>query len=199
MKTLAVVAALAWLAVPPQDHAFLISHFDGKTIDTRSGLSLWPYADDLLGGTSEARSSLIQPGANGSRGALRMDFHLTSEFVAPFSSTWAMVAPEGLTADVSAYRGLRFYARSATPTAFYAGVVRFAGQIRRYTTTFEASTAWTLIELPFDRFREVPPPGAPASSETLSAPRDVTSVGFGTAPKLQGDFRLEIDRVEFYR
>lgn len=182
-----------------QHGPLVIADFDGEKIETRSGLSLWPFADEQFGGTSEARTTLIHPGANASRGALRIVFRVTEEFAAPFAGAWAMVGPEGLATDLSAYRGVRFYARSKERGAFTAGVVRFPGQVTRYMTPFETRSDWTVVELPFDKFRKVPPAGTPATDEALLVTNDVTAIGFSVAPQLRGQFELDVDRIELYR
>jgi hypothetical protein len=151
-------------AAPVQTGNLLISNFDGEKIEIRSGLSLWVFADEQFGGTSEARPTLIHPGANASRGGLRISFRITEDAANPFAGVWAMVGPEGLPTDLSAYRGVRFYVRSTDRGAFTAGVVRVAGQLRRYMTPLETGPEWTLVELPFDKFREVTPAGTPAAN-----------------------------------
>ena len=186
-------------AAPTQSGNLVVSDFDGERIEIRSGLSLWVFADEQFGGTSEARPTLIHPGANASRGALRISFRITEDFANPFAGVWAMVGPEGLATDLSAYRGLRFYARTKDEGAFTAGVVRFPGQVKRYMAPLETRPDWTLIELPFDTFREVTPAGAPTAGAPPLVAHDVTSIGFSVAPKLRGQFELDIDRIEFYR
>jgi complex I intermediate-associated protein 30 (CIA30) len=196
---LLVLSFVAGGALQAQHDALLVADFDGEKADTNSGLSLWLYADDQLGGTSEARASLIHPGADTSRGAVRLSFRVAGEFRAPFSGAWAMVGPEGLATDLSAYKGVRFYARSKDGTAFTAGIVRFQGLIMRYMTPFEIRPEWTLIEIPFDRFRQVPSPGTTTASAAGLDPKDITSIGFSVASQLRGRFELDVDRIELYR
>ena len=93
-----------------------------------------------------------------------------------------MVGPSGQATDLSAYRGVRFYARSKDATAFSAGIVRFPGQIKRYAAPFEVRPEWTLVELPFEKFRVVNPPGATTVDTSPLDPKDITSIGVGVAP-----------------
>src|SRR5437868_6662021 len=137
-----------------------IADFDGERTESASGLAIWPYTDEQLGGTSECRVMLVHPGAGGSRGALRISFRVTSDFPAPFAGAWAMVGPEALATDLSAFQGIRFQARSKDRAAFSAGIVRFPGQLKRYAAPFEIGPDWTIVELPFRAFRFVPLPGA---------------------------------------
>jgi Complex I intermediate-associated protein 30 (CIA30) len=200
---LLLLVACAIAAAAPaqrvQPDRLVIADFEGGKAETVSGLALWLYTDEQFGGTSEARASIIHPGADGSRGALRVAFHVTNDARASFAGAWAMVGPEGLATDLSAYKGVRFYARSKDGSAFTAGIVRFAGAIIRYTAPFEVRPEWTLVELPFDAFRPVPPPGAPAAAGPPMDARDVTSIGVSVAPQRRGDLELDLDRLEVYR
>ena len=182
-----------------QRDTLLVGDFDAGKAETRSGLSLWPFCDEQYGGTSQARMSLIHPGADGSPGALRISIRITGDFPTPFAGAWAMVGPEGLVTDLSAYRGVRFYARSKDAAAFTAGIVRFPGQLKRYTAAFTVGEGWTLVELPFNKFQLVAPPGAPPADASPLDAKDITSFGIAVASKLRGEFALDIDRIEFYR
>ena len=200
LRVLALALSLAAaVTVRAQRDALVIADFDEGRAETKGGLSLWPYADDQFGGTSEAQATLIHPGAEGSDGALRISLRVAGDSPAPFAGAWAMMGRAGLATDVSAYRGLRFYARSKDATAFAAGIVRFPGQIRRYTAPFDVRPEWAIVELPFDKFRQVLPPGAPAADSPPLDPKDVTSVGITVAPQRRGEVQIDIDRVEFYR
>jgi hypothetical protein len=190
-----VAGGVAWA----QPGNLVIADFEGEKAETRSGLALWPYADDQFGGTSEARAILVHPGAAGSRGAVRISFRVTGDSPAPFAGAWAMVGREGLATDLSAYRGVRFYARSKDGAAFTAGLVRFPGVVVRYTTPFEIRSEWTLVELPFDKFQPVAPAGAPAANAPAMDPKDITSIGVNVAPQRRGEFELDIDGIELFR
>ena len=182
-----------------QPDSLLLADFDADTIQIKPGLPLWLFTDEQFGGSSEVVASLQRPGTGGSRGALRLSFRLVQDFANPFAGAWAYVGPEGLATDLSAWRGLRFHARSAHATAFSAGVIRFGGMVRRYGTPFETKPEWTLVELPFDRFQELGPGGAPAAKPEPLSTKDITAVGFSVVPKLVGEFVMDIDRLEFYR
>jgi len=177
-----------------QSATLVIADFEGERAETTSGLALWLYSDEQFGGTSEARVALIHPGADGSRGAIRISFRVTADAPLAFAGAWAMVGPEGLATDLSAYRGVRFYARSKDGGAFAAGVVRFPGRIVRYTMPFQVRPEWTVVELPFDKFQQVPPAGASPLD-----PKDMTAIGIGAAPQRRGEFEIDVDRIELYR
>jgi complex I intermediate-associated protein 30 (CIA30) len=198
MRTL-IVCLVALAAAQPAGDARVIADFEGGKVETRFGLALWPYADEQFGGTSVTQLTLVHPGAAGSKGALRIALDVTDQAPAPFAGVWAMAGPDGRATDLSAYRGVRFYARSRDRAAFAAGIVRFAGQVVRYATPFEAPPEWTLVELPFDRFRQALPPGAPEGSASPLDAKDITSIGITTAPQQRGRFEIDLDRLEVYR
>jgi hypothetical protein len=110
-----------------------------------------------------------------------------------------MVGAEGLATDLSSYRGLRLSVRSKDTGAFSAGVIRFPGQLKRYSVPLETRPDWTVVELPFEKFHELTPAGAPAAGAPPLSARDITSIGFSVVSKLRGEFVLDVDRVEFYR
>src|SRR5262249_2030787 len=111
-RAVALEVALVLLAAGgsprAQSDTLLIGACDSGKGETKSGLWLWPFCDEQYGGTSQARISLIHPGAGGSPGALRISIRITGDFPTPFAGAWAMVGPEGLVTDLSAYRGVRF-------------------------------------------------------------------------------------------
>jgi hypothetical protein len=178
----------------PESRGRTIADFDDGKLETVSGLSLVALADEQLGGHSEARLSLLQPGAQASRGAVRISFRLADGFARPFAAVWAMVGPEGLATDLSEYRGLRFYARGEGGS-FQAGVGQFSGRLRLFMAPFEAKREWTLVEVPFDRLEL----SSSAKEKPPFVPRDVTTVGISVAPGLRGQFEVELDQLELYK
>lgn len=196
-----LLLALVALAAPvkTQTDALLIADFDGAKAEARSGLAIWIYADEQFGGTSEGQATLIHPGAAGSPGALHLAFRVTDDSRMAFAAAWAMPHPEGLAVDLSSYRGLRFSARSKDGSAFAASIIRFINGtgILRYSAAFEVGPEWTVVDLPFDRFKGLAPPGAPAMPP-MDGTR-ITSIGVGVAPQKRGAFEIDIDRIEAYR
>ena len=186
-------------AARAQNSTLVIADLDGEKIQTKSGLFLMAIADEQFGGTSEAQMSLIHPGANASRGALRISFRVTNDFPAPFAGAWAMLGAEGLATDLSAYRGVRFYVRSKDGAAYTLGILQYSDQTRRYLAPFEAGPEWTLVELPFDKFRQEMPGATPAADAPGLVPKDVTSIGFMASPQRRGQFDLDVDQLELYR
>jgi hypothetical protein len=92
--------------------SLLIADFAGGKLETISGLAWVVVADEHLGGTSTVLLTLKRPGAQGASAAMKIAFSLGEGFPYPFAGAWALPGSEGLPADLTAYRGLRFYARS---------------------------------------------------------------------------------------
>jgi len=184
-----------------QDGPLMVANFDGGHVETVQGLALVVIADEQLGGMSEARLTVIHPGAEGSRGGARISFRIADGFATPFAGVWALLGAEGLATDLSTYRGLRFHARSKDGS-FLAGVGQFAGQAMLYMAPFDVRPEWTVVDLPFDKFRRAAPTGAPVGADgpaSALVPKSVTSIGFSVSGKLRGQFDLEIDQVQLYR
>ena len=196
----AAAAAVAILADPllrAQDGAWLVADFDAGKVETVRGLAIVPMGDEQIGGTSTARFAITRPGARGSAAALRISFHVTGDFPAPFAGAWALLGDEGLAADLSGYRGVRFFARSAGGS-YLAGLGQFTGQTAFFAAPFDVKPEWTMVELPFDRFRRAAPTGAPLPNGAAPSPTGIVSITFNVTAQ-RGDFDLDIDQVEVYR
>jgi hypothetical protein len=177
----------------------VVADFDGGKVETVKGLALVVLADEQLGGTSTANLAVFKPGATGSKGALRISFNITAAFPAPFDGVWALLGTDGMPTDLSAYRGVRFQARSKNGT-FLAGVGQYAGRTAFYLAPFDVTPEWASVEIPFDKFKLMPPPGAPpAANPAPLVPNGVVSLTFNISSQLRGQFDLEIDQVELYR
>ncbi len=186
-------ALLAVATARAQGGTLVVADFDAGKTETVAGLSLPVISDEQLGGPSTATLTLVSPGAQSSRAALRIGFEIADGFTRPFSSVWALLGEKGLATDLTAFKGLRFYARSSAG-AYSAAVSQLGSQVRP-SAVFEVKPEWTLVELPFERFRSGPP-GSPSPALETKA---VTSIGFSIAPSLRGRFDLDIDQVEFYK
>lgn len=200
-------AALCWsllsliCAAPAhaQSQNMVVADFDDGKVETVKGLALVVLADEQLGGTSTANLAVFTPGATASKGALRISFNITSAFPAPFDGVWALLGTDGMPTDVSAYKGVRFQARSKNGT-FLAGVGQYAGRTAFYLAPFDVTPEWAVVEIPFDKFKLMPPPGAqPAANPAPLVPNGVVSLTFNISSQLRGQFDLEIDQVELYR
>src|SRR5215218_2029641 len=166
----------------PQNDSLLVADFEGGKLETMSGLALAAITDEQFGGLSEARLSLIHPGAQNSRGALRISFKMADALGFAFAGAWALLG-ESVATDLSAYQGLRFYARSGSEGgAFLAGVGTFSGLAVNYMAPFDVKPEWTLVELPFAKLQRTYPPG-----KSVFVPKAVVTLGFSPASRLRGE------------
>jgi Complex I intermediate-associated protein 30 (CIA30) len=177
------------------DGRLVIADFDSGKLETAAGLAWMVVADEQLGGTSEASLAIIRPGARGSNAAMRVTFNLGEGFAYPFAGVWALPGSEGLPADFTAYRGLRFYARSEKGGTFMAGLRQVSGAPANYMAAIAVKPEWTLVEVPFDKLQRVPPSGPPQPFVA----KDVSSIGFNVAGRVPGQLALDVDQVELYK
>jgi hypothetical protein len=174
------------------EKAFPFDDFDDGDLALGSGLLWMPIADDELGGATEARVDTVRPGASGSSGALRLQTTIRPGFAAPFAGVWAPLDREGMLADLSGYRGLRFRARGSGAT-FLAGFRRGTPTTStNFLRAFTPTDSWSLVEIDFSEL--APQPSARAS--LVWSPRDVGWLGFTSQAGSAGDLWLEIDDVE---
>jgi hypothetical protein len=178
----------------PVAKTLLIDDFEDNDLEARSGLSWVVFSDDQLGGTSQARIGLTDGGAPGSRHALRFSGRTTEASERKIAAVWVPVAREGLPEDLSAYDGIRFFARGEGQT-FRAGLRRGRGRMANYTQAFTAPEEWTRIEVPYVELAKHP---QGATSEDWT-PEDIRWLGFSVPTDFLGTFVLEIDGIEFYR
>ncbi len=176
----------------------MVADFEGKHLENVDGLSLVTITDEQLGGTSEARLTLVEPGADRSRAAGKITFKIADGFAMPFAGAYALPGSEGKAADLTSYKGLRFYAR-AKEGSYLASFGQFVGQAALFMTPFDTKPEWTLVELPFEKFVRVTPNGAPVPNAPAFEPKGVTLIGFAVSSKLRGQFDLEVDQVQLYR
>jgi hypothetical protein len=179
---------------PKDSGAMVVADFEGERVENVHGLALAPVADEQYGGTSETRLSLVHPGAPGSRGAARISFHMAAGSPYPFASVFLMLGPEGLPSDLSAYRGLRFHARSKEKS-FLTGLTQYVDRTTRYLARFEAKPEWSLVEVPFANLK----PDPQAEKPPAFAPKGIMAIEFGAGSGEPGQVDLDIDQVEFYK
>jgi len=181
-------------ASAPKSGSLLVDDFEDRNLESAVGLSWIIVADDQMGGNSKVHLSIARPGANGSRAALRITGNVAQGFQFPFAGVWALTRPDGRPNDLSAYRGIRFYARG--PKGSYLAGLRHiqARQGISFVASFEVQPEWTRVEIPFDKLQRYPPTG-PAVEFTA---KNTLMVGISTAGRFQGEFQVEIDQVELY-
>ncbi|WP_202843142.1 CIA30 family protein [Luteimonas saliphila] len=176
LDTVAAPAATA----PPDDT--LVSDFDGDAIEAAFG-SWMPTTDQMAGGASQVGHALVEGGAEGSRGALRIGGEIRPGFAYPWAGVMYFPAAQPMQpVDLSARKELVFQVRGDERT--YSAML-FSGasmQGMPAVQTFTAGPEWREIRLPLSAF----------AGGDLS---QVRGIAF-TAGQPQGAFEFRIDRVE---
>lgn len=185
----AVFTPAALLAATP---TLAIDDFDDGDLEATPGLSWVIIADDLMGGASEATLEISSGGADGSEAALELRGTLAPGFPSPFAGAWTAVGADGVPVNLSAYSGIRFWARG-TAGDYLVGVRSGSGaRAANFMHPFAVSPEWTRIEVRFgDLVAQQPSP-----PDTEWSAKSIGWIGISTAPATQGDFSLEIDQIE---
>lgn len=168
------------VAPPPDLGPGLISDFDEVKITANFGAGWSVSTDKMLGGKSTARMSLVERGAEGSRGSL-----LISGIIAegsPFPWAGALFSPGKsimVAANLSSKKTLSFWAKGDGKT--YA--VMFFAQSKGFmpsTITFVSRMEWKKHTFLFEKFN--------------TDGHDIKGIFIGGAPE-KGEFTLQIDNV----
>ena len=187
---LILLAALTSLAAGVD--AVRIDDFEDGDKEAAAGVGWIVIADDQVGGASSARIGMTAPGARGSKYAMRLEGTTAEGFPVPFAGAWVGINADGWARDISAFDGIRFRARG-DGNSYRAGLRR-TGVNFNFVHAFVAPKQWTLVEVPFDGLRPVPPSDPPPEW----SPEDVGWIGFSSGSGSVGEFLLEIDDVELY-
>ena len=198
---LALAVALAAAPVhaePPLTRdapALRIDDFEDLDLEAATGLSWAALGDWLMGGESTGAITVARPSAgNSSRGALRIDGHLRGARH-PFAGAWVALRADGVACDLAGYVAVRFRARG-TAGRYAAGVRRVDGKAAmNFMASFEATAAWTTVEL---RFGDLEPamPAPPGTAAMTFATSGIGWLGVTSGEGTPRDFALEIDDVE---
>lgn len=177
-----VARELAVAAPAPVPTDTLVSDFDGDAVAARFG-SWQPTTDQMAGGASLVAHALVQGGAEGSHGALRVDGEIRPGFAFPWAGVMWFPAAQAMQAvDLSARSELVFHVRGDGRR--YSAML-FSGasvQAMPSVQTFVASPEWSEIRLPLASFQ-----GGDLSQ--------VRGIAF-TAGQPVGTFEFRIDAVE---
>lgn len=171
----------------------VVDDFEDGDFEASSGLSWVTFSDEQFGGSSQARIEVIEGGAASSRRALRFSGRTTTETERKLAAVWVPVAAEGLPKDLSAYDGIRFFARGDGQT-YRAGLRRGRARLANYTHNFVAPKEWTQFEVPYGELAE----NAQGATPEDWTPEDISWLGFSVPTDFLGTFALEIDSIEFY-
>jgi beta-glucosidase len=175
---------VATTPVPPNSESGVVSTFDEGKVAANYGMWI-PAGDSMNGGKSKSSIAIVEPGANGSKGALQ----ITGENIAggPFIFAGALYSPGTApmqAVNLSGKKAISFWARGdgATYTLLVLTESR-SGQSGEAPamTTFVAGPEWKQYTFPFSTF------------ETDGS--DISGIGFIRVGDL-GKFQFAIDQVE---
>jgi hypothetical protein len=170
-------------AAPVATATGLVADFESAEVRAEFGSGWQTSTDTMMGGTSTATMTIVQGGANSSRGALEVRGTIADG--APFPWAGAMFFPAATPmapVDASKYKALVFWARGDGGTH---QVMLFAARLGNIPAAapFTPGPEWREVVLPFSAFS-----GIDGS--------DLRGVLFSAGSK-PGAFRFEIDDVRF--
>jgi beta-glucosidase len=175
---------VATTPVPPNSESGVVSTFDEGRVAANYGMWI-PAGDSMNGGKSKSSIAIVEPGANGSKGALQ----ITGENIAggPFVFAGTLYSPGTVpmqAVNLSSKKEISFWAKGdgATYTLLVLTESR-SGQSGEAPamTTFVAGREWKQFTFPFSTF------------ETDGS--DISGIGFIRVGDL-GKFQFAIDQVE---
>lgn len=175
----------------PNKEALLVADFEAGNSSTVGGANWYRISDKIAGGSSSVKIEVIDGGAAKSKKALRMTGTLTADFqYGPFAGMGATVDKNGK--DLSAYKGLRFYARGDGATYRVSIPSLAVKDHNEYGKEFVASKTWRLVLIPFNQLKQ-----GDWGRKTTWTGKDVKGVEL-TANGAPRNFQLDIDQVSFY-
>jgi hypothetical protein len=170
--------------VPPNSESGVVSTFDDGKVAANYGMWI-PAGDSMNGGKSKSSIAIVEPGANGSKGALQV----TGEVIpgSPFVFAGALYSPGTVPmqpVNLSSKKGISFWAKGdgASYTLIVLTESR-SGQSGEAPamTTFVAGPEWKQYTFPFSTF------------ETDGS--DLSGIGFIRVGQ-PGKIQFAIDQVE---
>ncbi len=188
---LAVSLILALAGAPvPAPRVRPLDEFESAEPTLAHPLAWIALGDDLFGGSSTLALATVRGGRNGSGHALLLQGSVGSAETA-FTGAWAPLDGQGRPVDLSAFDGLRFFARGEG--RFQAGLRSGPpGAVANFMGAFTPTRDWSAVEIPFDGLAPV----GPGSSGARWSPAEVHYVGITSARGGHGPFRLEVDDLQ---
>jgi len=164
----------------------MVSNFDDLKVAATYG-SWIPASDKMNGGKSTSALQVVQPGADGTKGALQITGEVISDSASPFQFAGALYSPAQTPmqpANLSSKKNISFWAKgdgkSYTLIVLTESRSGNSGEMPAMTT-FTAGPEWKLYTFPFSTF------------ETDGS--DLTGIGFLHAQE-PGNFQFEIDQFQ---
>jgi beta-glucosidase len=170
---------------PAGSESGMVSNFDdGKVV---ANFGMWiPAGDSMNGGKSTSTLAVVEPGAEGTKGALQVNGEVIGGQSVPFSFAGALYSPGTppmQPTNLSSKKGISFWAKGDGKS--YTLVVLTEERNGRdgppAMTTFVAGPEWKQYTFPFSTF------------ETDGS--DLTGLGFVHAQE-PGKFQFQIDQLE---
>ncbi len=170
---------------PAGSESGLVSSFDDLKVAANYG-SWMGAGDSMNGGKSTATLAVVQPGADGTKGALEVTGEVIGGQPIPFSFAGALFSPGSSPmqpANLSSKRGISFWAKGdgKTYTLVVLTEARNGQNGPPAVTSFVAGPEWKQYSFPFSTF------------ETDGS--DLTGLGFLHVQE-PGKFQFELDEVE---
>jgi beta-glucosidase len=169
---------------PAGSESGLVSNFDEGKVAANFGMWI-PASDSMNGGKSKSTFKIVEPGANGTKGALQIDGDVIATGT-PYAFAGALFSPGSSmmqSTNLSAKKAISFWAKGDGKT--YALLVltdqRDGSNSEPAMKTFTASSEWVHYTFPFSDF------------ETDGS--DIKGLGFLHAQE-PGTFSFQIDQVE---
>ena len=168
-------------ALPPAgSESGLISDFDGGQLSANFGAGWQVSTDSVIGGKSTARLSVVEGGAEGSKGALQIDGEvLTGAMISWAGAIFFPGAGPMRPANLSNKKAISFWVKGDSRAYGVMVYTQTAGYIPA-RMPFEVSAEWKKITLQLDKFN--------------TDGHDITGIFFGAIPS-PGRFTLMIDNV----
>jgi beta-glucosidase len=170
---------------PAGSESGVVSTFDEGKPSANFG-SWMAASDSTMGPNGHSTSSIaiVEPGANGSKGALEVSGAVAAGSQFPFAGVW-FTAGTNMTdpANLSEHKEIRFWAKGDGHTYTLVLFTQQQSQEMPPAVTFTAGPEWKQYSFPFSAFK--------------TDGSDVTGMGFMSVQK-PGPFRFELDEVEIH-
>ncbi len=177
------VTAASAPAARPDVGAGLVANFDTGELDSAFGSGWMVSTDALVGGGSTAETTVLDSGAAGTSGSLRVDGIIAASGPAAWAGAMWFPGPQQFQpADLSGFQGITFWARGDGATHMVMLFAQNLGQLPSMTS-FAPGEQWQEVRLSFGDFAGLDPAGL----------QGVLFTGAG-----EGEFQFEVDEISFW-
>ncbi len=177
------VAATSASAARPDVGSGLVAGFNAGELDSAFGSGWMVSTDSMVGGGSTAETMVVDGGAAGTSGSLRVNGNIAASGPSAWAGPMWFPGPQQFQpADLSEYEGIEFWARGDGATHMVMLFAQNLGQIPTMTS-FVPGEEWQRLRLPFSDFAGLDPAGL----------QGVLFTGAG-----EGAFEFEVDEITFW-